>query len=335
MAITVTNGDGTEVSYSEDQAEEVTQTPATEADEQKQSEPTKEVGETADDSDSSKEESEDDQKEPSDVEDDEDADDSKEDEEEEEGLKADNDDEDRPKKKSGFKKRIERFQRRLSEKEQEAQYWREQALRAQTQAPKPQDTEPTLDLAPNTDQKPIADHFESIEEYVEAVTDWKLRQAEARLIEQDQLTQAKSSFQTQVEQFQAKVVEFKQTHDDFDEVVDDASDVILTPGLQESILSSDLGPQVMYELASNKQELLRINQLSPLAQAREIGKLEARITSKLQEPSPKPQLKTTTKAPPPPKPLSGKTDKGTKKSIYDADLSQQEFERLREVRSSL
>ena len=333
MAITVTNGDGTEASYSEDQTEEVTQTPTTKADDQKQSEPTKEVGETADDSDSSKEESGADHQEPSDVEDDEEADDSKEEDEEEEGLKADNDDEDRPKKKSGFKKRIERFQRRLSEKEQEAQYWREQALRAQT--PKPQGPEPTLDLAPNTDQKPIADHFESIEEYVEAVTDWKLRQAEARLIEQDQLTQAKSSFQTQVEQFQAKVVEFKKTYDDFDEVVDDASDVILTPGLQESILSSDLGPQVMYELASNKQELLRINQLSPLAQAREIGKLEAKITSKLQEPSPKPQLKTTTKAPPPPKPLSGKTDKGTKKSIYDPDLSQQEFERLREVRSSL
>ncbi len=335
MGITVTNSDGTEEIYTADQADEQTQMP--EKDDAPKSAPAKkeDAGETADDSDPSEDKSDSDSEGAEDAADDEESEETEEDEDE---LKADDDNEDRPKKKSGFKKRIERFQRRLSEKEREAEYWRAEALKSQ--GPKP---EPTLDKTPqtampDTDQKPLADDFESIEEYVEAVTDWKLKQAEAKIVEKQRLAQAKTEFQVQVEQFQAKVAEFSKTQEDFGEVVDDASDVVLTPGLQESILSSDFGPQVMYELALNKKEFERINGLTPLAQAREIGKLEARISQRLESESSsveKPRHKLTTKAPPPPKPLSGKSDKAAKRSIYDPELSQAEFERLREKRASL
>lgn len=335
MGITVTNSDGTEEIYTADQVDEQTQAPEQDDAPKSAPSPKDKAGEKADDSDSSEEDADSD---PEGTEREPDEEESEDTEEDADELKADDDNEDKPKKKSGFKKRIERFQRRLSEKEQEAEYWRAEALKAQTNKP-----EPTLDntpqiAMPDTDQKPIADDFESIDEYVEAVTDWKLKKVEEERNQKERLTQAKSEFQVQVEQFQAKVAEFSKTQEDFGEVVDDASDVVLTPGLQESILSSDLGPQVMYELALNKTELSRINGLTPLAQAREIGKLEARISQRLESESSsveKPRHKLTTKAPPPPKPISGKSDKATKRSIYDPELSQSEFERLREKRASL
>jgi hypothetical protein len=231
------------------------------------------------------------------------------------------DDETKPKKKGGFKKRIERFQKRLSEKEAEVEHWKQAALKSQPQ-PKPESK--TADVKPV--DKPKAESFETHDEYVEALTDWKMEQREKAQEIKSKEAQVRTEFQKTVDAFQAKVTEFKEENDDFDEVVADVDDIPLSFAIHDAIMTSDLGPQVMYELAKNRKELVRINGLSAIAAAREIGKLEARLSTKEETPKETKQ----TKAPPPLKPVGSGKSASVKKSIHDPNLGQKEFERLRE-----
>lgn len=211
-------------------------------------------------------------------------------------------DEQKPKKKSGFKKRIERFQKRLSEKEQELAHWKSEALKNNAESKKqgPSKTEQSTDLS----KKPKADDFDTHEEYVEALTDWKLEQKE---VERERLAKEKSAkddYQKQVESFQSKVKDFEKDHDDFQDVMSEVDDIPLSFSLQDAILTSDIGPAIMYELAKNREELERISALGPVQAAREIGKIEARLSS-IQKQETAQKTKTKTKAPPPISPLSG------------------------------
>ena len=64
----------------------------------------------------------------------------------------------------------------------------------------------------------------------------------------------------------------------------------------------------MYQLAKNREEYERICKLSPLAAAREMGRFEAKLQSS-EAPT---QAKTTTKAPPPLKPVNAKASASVK-----------------------
>lgn len=232
------------------------------------------------------------------------------------------DDSSKPKKKGGFKKRIERFQKQLSAREQELQYWKDKALSGakSEQGSEAQKPEATI----KSDDKPKESDFDSHSEFVEALTDWKIKQTEKEFAKKQLEVKAKTDFQKQVETFQAKVAEFSKTQDDFEDAIADVDDIQLTVGLQESILSSEIGPQVMYELSKNREELERINRLSPIAQAREIGKIEARLGEKNQK---KPEAKVS-KAPAPVSPVGTKGSLKTTKS--PDEMTFQEYKKWRE-----
>lgn len=252
---------------------------------------------------------------------------------EDESSDSDNDEENKdesedkkPKKKGGFQKRIERFQKKLSEKDQELEYWRKEALRAKD--PVKQVSDASADAKTQktvSDGKPKPDSFETHSEYIEALTDWKLEQKDKEREEKQKQTQVKTEYEKQVQSFQSKVQEFSKTAKDFQEVVNEVDDIPLSVGLQEAILSSDVGPNLMYELAKDREELERINSLSAVQAAREIGKIEARL-SKADFTQTK-EIKTT-KAPPPISPVS---NKGTSKSTKSPDeMSYAEFKKWRE-----
>jgi hypothetical protein len=77
--------------------------------------------------------------------------------------------------------------------------------------------------------------------------------------------------------------------------------------MAETIQSSDIGPDLAYYLGTHPNEASRISRLSPILQAKEIGKLEVKIASE-------PVLKKTTSAPPPIAPISGR---GSGSPSYD------------------
>jgi hypothetical protein len=78
--------------------------------------------------------------------------------------------------------------------------------------------------------------------------------------------------------------------------------------MAQTIQASDVGPDIAYYLGSNPREADRISRMSPYLQAKEIGKIEAKLAD-----SPIP-VKKTSSAPPPIKPVSAK---GTSGSSYE------------------
>lgn len=232
----------------------------------------------------------------------------------------------KPRNRSGFKKRIDKLTRKLTAKEQELEYWRTEAMKSK---PKEEPAQPTQ-VKPETSSKPKSEDFESHEEYVEALTDWKLDQklnAERAKTKEEQV---KTDFQSRVEKHVERVESFAAKHDDFHDLMEDVDDIPMSVTVQEVILASENGPELMYELAKNREEYKRICSLPALEAARELGRFEIRIAKPESKDETK-EIKQTkqTKAPPPIKPVGSKSAGAVSKSIYDADLSQHEFERLR------
>jgi hypothetical protein len=120
-------------------------------------------------------------------------------------------------------------------------------------------------------------------------------------------------------------------YDDFEQVVYNRS-LPITTVMAETIQASDIGPDVAYYLGSNPREAERISRLSPYLQAKEIGKIEAKIVDN-------PPVKKTTNAPPPIKPVTAKTagapsrDTTDPRSVKDMSTSEWiEAERLRQIK---
>lgn len=73
----------------------------------------------------------------------------------------------------------------------------------------------------------------------------------------------------------------------------------ITTVMAQTIQASDMGPDLAYYLGSNPKEAERISRLPQFLQAKEIGKIEARLADN-------PPVKKTTNAPPPIKPVTAK-----------------------------
>lgn len=234
----------------------------------------------------------------------------------------------KPKRRNGFKKRIDKLNSKLSAKEQEVEYWKAEAFKKQ--APQDADNKPIQKEA-MADKKPKADDFDSHDKYVEALTDWKMDQRDQLRDAKQKEIEIKTDQQKRFEAHQGRVKEFAEAHDDFKEVIAELGDYRVSPAVEALIIDSDLGAEVLYELAKDQNELDRLCSLPPLAAAREFGKYEMRFDK-----SSEPEKKEVKKSKPAPlKTVGANTGGATKKSIYDKDLSQAEFERLRseELRS--
>ena len=120
-------------------------------------------------------------------------------------------------------------------------------------------------------------------------------------------------------------------YDDFEQVVYNKA-LPITNVMAETIQASEVGPDVAYYLGSNPREAERISRLSPYLQAKEIGKIEVKLTDN-------PPVKRTTNAPPPIKPVTAKTvgaparDTTDPRSVKDMSTSEWiEAERLRQIK---
>jgi hypothetical protein len=132
-----------------------------------------------------------------------------------------------------------------------------------------------------------------------------------RLAERD----AQQQQAAQQAEFQRRAAEVRAAHPDFDEVVL-AADAPVSPALQEALLTSDSGPAIMYQLAKSPAELARLSALPPLAAAREIGRLEAKLASSTSAPKPK----SAARPPAPPTSVNGSAS--STRSLDDLPLSE-------------
>ena len=113
--------------------------------------------------------------------------------------------------------------------------------------------------------------------------------------------------QSQVlESYHEREEEARSKYEDFEQVAYNPK-LPITNVMAEAIQSSDIGPELAYHLGTNPKEADRISKLSPLVQAKEIGRIEAKLAAD-------PPVKRTSSAPAPISPVSARS---TGSSAYD------------------
>jgi hypothetical protein len=217
-----------------------------------------------------------------------------------------------PKKKGGFQKKIVKL-------EQEKEYWRQEALRSQSNTPQAK-----IETPKDLSLRPKATDFANHDDYVEALVDWKAEQKITAIQTKSRQDDAKAQIQTRFNTHSERVESFKETHEDFDEALENVSTVPMSIAVQESIIDSDHGPEMMYALANDPKEFKRICSLPPLQAAREMGRLESKFV-KTATPS---SDNKTTRAPKPVTPVRTRGASATK-DLNDPNLSYEDFKRLR------
>jgi len=228
----------------------------------------------------------------------------------------DTDDETVKKPKKGFEKRIERFNKKISDKDLEIEYWKKAAMGGTKGVVQPVQSAPQ--------GKPTFAEYNDIETYTEALTDWKVSQA---LSSRDQQTQTKSVVDT----YGQRLNEFKKVTPDFQDVMDEFVDEYGDRPIQEVVqvaMESEYGPQIAYYLAKNTDEVDRIALLPPHRRLLELGKLEERLSQgATKHKEVVPETKKISKAPEPIEKVKG-TGKVETNDIY-ADLPYEQWVKVR------
>lgn len=142
---------------------------------------------------------------------------------------------------------------------------------------------------------PVApEQFETTEAYAEALAEQK---AQELLQKREQ-----ERYQSEVfERFATKEEEAIEKYGDYDQVVKNNPSLPITQVMADVIRMSDLGPDIAYYLGMNPKDAARISQLPAGLQAKEIGKIEAKLESN------PPAVKKTTSAPAPIAPVNARS----------------------------
>ena len=166
--------------------------------------------------------------------------------------------------------------------------------------------------------------FASAAEYAEALAE---RKAEELLAQRETARQQAEVLET----YHEREEQARDKYDDF-EMVAYNPNLPVTEAMAQSIQASDIGPDVLYFLGSNPNEAARISRLNPILQAKEIGKIEASLSSN-------PPVKKTSTAPAPIAPVTARsngtpqydtTDPRSTKSMSTSEWI--EAERLRQIK---
>jgi hypothetical protein len=177
----------------------------------------------------------------------------------------------KPKRTGGFQRKIERLVREneyLARRFHELSYQQQQRPPQQPQQPQPQ---------PVADGRPRQDQFDSYDEYLDKLTDWKL---EARLQQEHAVQQQRHQAAQQQERltgWQQRVGQFKSEAPDFEDVLESVDHINLTPVLQQAIMADALGPKLAYELARRPEDFARIASLDPVGALTALGEFKARL----------------------------------------------------------
>lgn len=176
---------------------------------------------------------------------------------------------------SGVQKRIDELTRNYREAQRERDYYKELA----NKQPEPI----KIDETPKT-----LEDFEYDEQKYHA---YMLDQAREYALKAVREEQGKETSNRTQQAFREREAAFAKDTEDYERYAHDVNLTITQP-MAEIIREMDQGPAVLYHLGKNPDIADAISKLSPLAQARELGKMEANISIKPEKP--------VSQAPPPP-----------------------------------
>ena len=137
-----------------------------------------------------------------------------------------------------------------------------------------------------------ADDFADAQTYADALAERKAQELLAKRA-------AEAERQATLDAYHDREETARDKYDDFEQVAYNPK-LPITNVMAETIQSSDIGPELAYYLGSNPKEADRISRLQPILQAKEIGKLEAKLASN-------PPVKKTSSAPAPFAPVTARS----------------------------
>lgn len=149
--------------------------------------------------------------------------------------------------------------------------------------------------------KPESYQFNDGYEYEQALIEWSGANALKQRDEQEVARKRQEENEKITQSWAKKLEKAKTEYSDFDAIVK-SSNVIVGDEIRDSILESDVGPQILYHLASDEDFAIKLTEMPVIKALRELGKLEARFERKEE---PKVANVSRSKAPEPIRPLSG------------------------------
>ena len=202
--------------------------------------------------------------------------------------------------KDKLEKRFSKVTKRAQEAEAKAQQLEARLRELEAKANPQQVAQPA-----NVDEKPRADQFNDAFEYAEALAEWSAEKALKDRDTAELQRKAEEERSKVVESWNDKVKQAKKSINDFDDIVS-SSTVVVSDAIRDAILESDVGPQILYALASDDDYANSVSKMSAIKALKEIGRLEAKFEAQKEE-KPKKEAKTvaTSKAPAPISPLKG------------------------------
>jgi hypothetical protein len=166
------------------------------------------------------------------------------------------------------------------------------------------------------DGKPKLEDYQTLEDYQEALTDWKLDDRERKRQAAEAEREAREASEKVQAAWSKQVKAASKVHEDYEDVIDTVK-APEGPGVaaaRQAMLEDDNGAEILYYLAKHPADMKRIAALSPVSAVREIGKLSASFT-----PAPENGKPKVTGAPKPPPP-SGRPSKVTSESLDDPEV---------------
>lgn len=189
----------------------------------------------------------------------------------------------------------------------QAAYWRRQAERAQRQ------TDQLLQKVLNGDTpnrpaaqaetqrgEPRQEQFQTYEAYIDARTEWRVQQeiskrdqTATQAKQTEQSAQRRAALEADLKKSEASIPDIREVV----EMVTSDNSFPISPAMADAIMESDKAAALLYWLGKNPDRAASIYRLSPFSAARELGRIEATLST--------PARLTATQAPPPPTTLRG------------------------------
>ena len=164
----------------------------------------------------------------------------------------------------GVQKKINKFNREKHDALREAEYWKNVAL--QKQQAEQQQAPPQ----PQAPQEPVVEQFNTYEEYVSALTDFKANHAAQQAVYTYQQQQLQAAQQQTI---QANIKAAKEKYEDFDSVISNPGVPELSDVLKQAVVTSPEFGDIAYHLGNNPETVTRLNNMSPAQAMFELGSM--------------------------------------------------------------
>jgi hypothetical protein len=183
--------------------------------------------------------------------------------------------------------------------------------------------------APESNQKPSPDNYKDAFEYAEALAQWSAEQALAKRELEIKQKEAEAKRETVIKTWQQKLEATKAELPDY-EVMVASSSVKVNDTVRDAIVESDVGPRILYELASNDELAEKLSDMTTASALKLIGKLEAQFEKTDAPVAEKKTVAAKSKAPEPIRPL--RSTGGVADVVTDGnDLSYQQWKAARQA----